>query len=62
MQKSVLRGAVWSFAVIGVAAVAVVTVRWLGVMPPYEPIGQSIKGGIDLNDPSRSCGSSRARL
>jgi len=51
MQKSVLRGAVWSFAVIGVAAVAVVTVRWLGVMPPYEPIGQSIKGGIDLNDP-----------
>ena len=51
MVKGVLRGAVWTFAVIGVAAVAVAAVRWLGVVPPYEPIGQRIKGGIDLNDP-----------
>ena len=49
--KGVLRGAVWSFAVIGVAAIAVLGVRWLRIVPLYEPIGQCIKGGIDLNDP-----------
>lgn len=51
MLRGALRGIVWSFAVIGVAAVAVIGVRWLRLMPPYEPIGQCIKGGIDLNDP-----------
>jgi predicted acylesterase/phospholipase RssA len=50
--KRVLRGAVWSFAAIGIAAVAVVGVRWLRVVPLYEPIGQCIKGGTALDDPT----------
>jgi hypothetical protein len=50
--KRVLRGAVWSFAAIGIAAVAVLGVRWLRVVPLYEPIGQCIKGGTALDDPT----------
>jgi predicted acylesterase/phospholipase RssA len=49
--KGVLRGAVWSLAVIGIAAVAVLGARWLRIVPLYEPIGECIKGDIDLNDP-----------
>jgi predicted acylesterase/phospholipase RssA len=50
--KRVLRGAVWSIAAIGIAAVAVLGVRWLRVVPLYEPIGQCIKGGTALDDPT----------
>jgi predicted acylesterase/phospholipase RssA len=51
--KGVLRGAVWSFAVIGVAAVAVLGVRWLHLVPPYEPIGQCIKDSVAVDAPKR---------
>jgi predicted acylesterase/phospholipase RssA len=50
--KRGLRGAVWSFAVIGVGAIAVLGVRWLRLVPPYEPIGQCIKGGTAIDDPT----------
>jgi predicted acylesterase/phospholipase RssA len=50
--KRGLRGAVWSFAVIGVGAIAVLGVRWLHLVPPYEPIGQCIKGGTAIDDPT----------
>ena len=51
--KGVLRGAVWSFAVIGVAAVAVLGVRWLHLVPRYEPIGQCIKDSVAVDAPKR---------
>ena len=52
MLRRVLRGAVWTFAVIGVGVIAVFGVRWLRIVPPYEPIGQCIKGGVALDDPN----------
>ena len=52
MLKRGLRGAVWGFAVIGVGAIAVLGVRWLHLVPPYEAIGQCIKGGVALDDPT----------
>jgi predicted acylesterase/phospholipase RssA len=46
-----LRSVFYGLAVIGVIAVTVTAARWLRVLPPYEPIGQCIKGGVAVDDP-----------
>jgi predicted acylesterase/phospholipase RssA len=52
-MRRALRSVVYGLAVIGVFAIAVTGVRWLRIVPPYEPIGQCVKGEAAADDTKR---------